>query len=50
MGLIGTFGSLLTDGESATVIECRHCGTTLDAADEQCPVCGGDHVAEFEVA
>lgn len=36
--------------DDATVIhECRNCGTTLSAVDEQCPDCGNDEVVTYEI-
>ncbi len=39
----------LTD-EDGLVYECRHCGTTLEATDQQCPTCGSTEIAVFDVS
>lgn len=31
------------------VLECRHCGTTLESTTETCPVCGSDAVARYVI-
>lgn len=35
-------------GTTTVVFECRRCGTTLDG-DRECPVCGDDDVARYEI-
>ncbi|WP_433634654.1 hypothetical protein [Halomicrococcus sp. NG-SE-24] len=30
--------------EPAVVVECRQCGTTLEASRDRCPECGSDDV------
>ena len=39
----------LTD-EDALVYECRNCGTTLEATDQQCPICGSTEIVVFDVS
>jgi rubrerythrin len=35
--------------DSGTVLyECRNCGTTLEAAQEQCPECGAEDIATYQ--
>ncbi|MFW6153324.1 MAG: hypothetical protein ACOC42_03085 [Halobacteriota archaeon] len=29
--------------------ECRRCGTTLDGPTSNCPVCGSDSIAEYDL-
>jgi rubrerythrin len=43
-GAIGTS----TPG-TATLYECRHCGTTPSADAETCPTCGGEDVACYQI-
>jgi len=46
--MIDTVTSLLFRGEgTATVYECRRCGTTLDANATECPACDGDDIVTF---
>jgi rubrerythrin len=42
-GVIGT-----STADTATLYECRHCGTTLSADTETCPTCGGEDVACYQ--
>ncbi len=30
--------------------ECRRCGTTVDVATEECPMCGSAQIARYEIA
>jgi len=32
------------------VYECRRCGTTVDAHDEECPYCGPTDIVEYEIS
>ena len=43
-GVIGTSTAV-----TATLYECRHCGTTLSADTETCPTCGGEDVACYQI-
>lgn len=44
------FGTLGADGRRTdVVVECRHCGQSLDHEDEACPACGGTEVARLLV-
>ena len=38
-----------SDSDTATIYECRHCGTTFEAGDGQCPRCGTPSVARYEI-
>ena len=31
------------------VLECRHCGTTLESATDTCPVCDADAVVRYVI-
>lgn len=37
-----------SDGGRTVVVECRRCGTTLEADVDNCPHCGDADVARFE--
>jgi len=39
-----------TPDTSATMHECRRCGTTLDEARDDCPECGSEEIAHIEFA
>lgn len=40
----------LRRGRAATVvIECRHCGTTVDSSQQACPTCGAAGFARYEI-
>jgi len=39
----------LRESDSETVIECRHCGTTVDRCAEQCSTCGHDGIAKYGI-
>ena len=32
-----------------TIYECRSCGTTLEESDEECPSCGSEEIAEYDL-
>lgn len=40
---------VLAVGERASFRECRHCGTTVEAAGVGCPTCGSGEIATYEV-
>ena len=40
--------SNLVDSSDVTLYECRRCGATLSAADDECPHCGSDEIAHYE--
>ena len=48
MSVIQAVRTLLDRGPSV-VIECRNCGTTLEAEGEPCPACGGADTKRFEI-
>lgn len=48
MPLIRRVRRMLGDPDHV-VHECRHCGTTLDAGTDTCPVCGADAVARYVI-
>jgi rubrerythrin len=35
--------------DRVVLYECRRCGTTVDAGSEQCPRCGVDSIARYEI-
>ncbi|SEW10599.1 hypothetical protein [Halobacterium jilantaiense] len=35
--------------ETTTVVECRHCGTPLQADAESCQECGSSEIARYEL-
>lgn len=37
-------------GSDEVLYECRHCGTTVELTDRQCPTCGSAEIAEFDPA
>lgn len=36
-------------GSEIVHYECRNCGTTLEEAQEQCPECGAEDVATYQL-
>jgi len=51
MGLVEEVREVIgtSTSDMATLYECRHCGTTLSADAETCPICGGEHVACYQI-
>lgn len=50
MGFIGYVQQHFRSAESSDLlIECRHCGTSLEPDDEVCPSCGGRDIASFRL-
>jgi rubrerythrin len=50
--MIRVLARVFRESESAAVevVECRHCGTTLEsAAVEECPTCGSDEIACYSL-
>jgi rubrerythrin len=50
--MIRVLACVFRERESAEVevVECRHCGTTLEsAAVEECPTCGSDEIACYSL-
>lgn len=42
--------TLATDiRQDDVVLECRHCGHTLDSEDDHCPTCGQTEIARFTI-
>lgn len=35
---------------SAVLVECRHCGTTLEPTSTECPCCGRMEIARYELS
>lgn len=35
--------------KSETVVECRHCGTSVELSSERCSTCGHDGIATYEI-
>lgn len=46
---VATFATGVEDGETVIVVECRHCGTTLDQDTVECPYCGPTDTVKFEI-
>jgi ribosomal protein L37E len=42
-------GYVARSGGSETVVECRRCGTSLDANAETCEECGSDEIVAYEL-
>ncbi|SIR84416.1 hypothetical protein SAMN05421752_103302 [Natronorubrum thiooxidans] len=40
---------LIRDGGQTRIVECRHCGTTLEATDTNCPICGCEEIASYRI-
>lgn len=49
MGMVGRVEQVLWRGTPTTVVECRHCGSTLDIGSEWCPECGSNEVSRYEI-
>ena len=49
MSLSAAVRRWLTD-EDGLVYECRNCGTTLEATDQQCSTCGSTEIVVFDVS
>jgi rubrerythrin len=48
--MIRVIARVFGESESTDVIECRHCGTTMEsAAVEECPTCGSDEIACYSL-
>jgi rubrerythrin len=48
--MIRVLSRVFWESESTEVVECRHCGTTLESrAVEQCPTCGSDEIACYSL-
>ena len=41
--------ALSAQPETTTVVECRHCGTPLQADADICDECGSEEVARYEL-
>ena len=39
----------LRSEERHVILECRHCGTTVDHGIECCPVCEASEIARYEI-
>ncbi|WP_423751500.1 zinc-ribbon domain-containing protein [Salinirarus marinus] len=48
MGLLSTLRRAV-EGGSSTLWECRNCGETLSEDAEECPSCGAEDVACYEL-
>ncbi len=40
---------LLPGNRPDVIIECRHCGTTIDPPSEACPECGTTEFCRYEI-
>lgn len=48
--MIDTLRSLLSGGSGTTVVrECRTCGRAVENDRENCPTCGDDGIATYEL-
>ncbi len=36
--------------DESVILECRHCGTSLDTTEQTCPTCGSTEIVEFDVS
>jgi rubrerythrin len=43
------FTRLLPGNRPDVIIECRHCGTTIDPPSEACPECGTTEFCRYEI-
>ena len=34
----------------SVLLECRHCGTTLETTDQRCATCGSTEIAVYDVS
>ncbi|WP_459193239.1 zinc-ribbon domain-containing protein [Halosimplex sp. J119] len=39
----------LLGSSTASVVECRRCGTSLDEGAEQCPECGSEALSRYDL-
>jgi uncharacterized OB-fold protein len=49
MGIGEAFARLLPGDGTVVVVECRQCGTTVDPATDQCPMCGATELCRYEI-
>lgn len=49
MSEAGILGTLFGREGPELVVECRHCGTSLDRGTAVCPVCEGEEVARYAI-
>lgn len=38
-----------TSDDASLFYECRRCGTTVESADDPCPACGHEEIAEYSL-
>lgn len=49
--MLSVIGTLLRSSDSpAAVVECRHCGRTVDAGTRECDTCGRAEIARYELS
>jgi len=48
MGLLSSLRRAVEE-ESSTLWECRNCGETLSEDTDECPSCGAEDVARYEI-
>jgi rubrerythrin len=49
MGVRTVLTRLLPGDQPNVIIECRHCGATIDPPNEKCPICGATEVCRYEI-
>jgi rubrerythrin len=48
--MIRVIARVFRESESVEVVECRHCGTTVESrAVEECPTCGSNEIAHYSL-
>jgi primosomal protein N' len=49
MGVRSFVTRLLPAEDAAVIVECRHCGCTVEPDTESCPACGAETLARYEI-
>ena len=48
--MLKTVTQLLNQSSGQLVLECRHCGTTVETLDDPCPACGSAEIAKYDLS
>ncbi len=49
MGVRTVLTRLFPGGQSDVIVECRHCGATMNSPGEECPECGATEFCRYEI-
>lgn len=50
MGVRTLLARLRAIKKADSIVECRHCGTTVTPETDECPACGGRAFAQYDVS